>query len=119
MKTFYYLLLLLMLVSIVNSLSAQKVDTNLITTSFKVSGVCSSCKSRIENAALIKGVKLVKWDINTNTLYITYRKDKVNINDIHKSISLSGHDTELMKAPDDAYNRLPNCCKYRDKVEKH
>ncbi len=89
------------------------------TISFHVSGVCGSCKQRIENAALIKGVKWAQWDIESQILTVIYRKDKVTPDAIHQSIALAGHDTDKVKATDEAYKKLPRCCAYRDGVEKH
>jgi len=95
-------------------------DNKLLdTVIFKVSGVCESCKTRIENAALIKGVKYVNWDIKTQKLTVIYRNDKVKIDEIHKSIALAGHDTEKIKASDEAYKKLPKCCAYRDGTKSH
>jgi periplasmic mercuric ion binding protein len=98
-----------------NAQEIQQIDT----TGIKVSGVCGSCKARIENAALIKGVKWAQWDIDTHILTVIYRKDKVNSDDIQKSIAAAGHDTEKFRAPDEAYNKLPRCCAYRDNISKH
>lgn len=99
-------------------LSAQKSDAQIInsadTLSFKVMGVCGMCKDRIENAALIKGVKEANWDKLTKKLHLVINKEKANIEDIHSSIASAGHDTSLKKGDDKAYAKLPACCKYRD-----
>lgn len=105
-------------------LSAQKPDSQIInsadTLSFKVMGVCGMCKTRIENAALIKGVKEANWDKITKRLHLIVNKEKANIEDIHSSIALAGHDTSLKKGNDKAYSKLPACCKYRDeKLKTH
>ncbi len=118
MKTIKNILIIILLLTSFKSIEAQ--NKNLIdTTTFKVSGVCGSCKSRIENAALIKGVKYANWDIKTHHLTVIYNTSKVKIDDIHKSIALAGHDTEKIKATDEAYSKLPKCCAYRDDVKSH
>jgi Cu(I)/Ag(I) efflux system membrane fusion protein len=89
------------------------------TVKFRVSGVCDECKMRIENAALIKGVKWVQWDKETHILTAVYRTDKTNPDALQHAVAQAGHDTEKEKAPDRVYQNLPRCCAYRDGVEKH
>jgi copper chaperone CopZ len=89
------------------------------TAEFSVQGVCGMCQERIEKAALIKGVKLVEWDKDTQKVKVIYATKKVEIDDVHKAIAGVGHDTELVKAEDEAYAKLPDCCAYRDGVEVH
>jgi hypothetical protein len=93
----------------------SKIDT----VKFEVKGVCSMCKDRIENAALIKGVKWVDWDKATDTLTVIYRVDKLDIQKVHKSIAESGHTTDKVECNIDAYNKLPACCAYMGDAKKH
>jgi len=44
-------------------------------------------------------------------LYIIPKK--IKIDDIHKKISLLGHSTEKYEAPEEIYNSLPECCRYK------
>ena len=89
-------------------------------TTFTVKGVCSMCKTRIEEAALYtKGVKFSEWDKNKQMLKVAYHTSKVNKADIMKAIAKAGHDTAEVKATDEAYQKLPGCCQYRDGVEVH
>ncbi|HAF27736.1 MAG TPA: efflux RND transporter periplasmic adaptor subunit, partial [Bacteroidales bacterium] len=82
---------------------------------FKVSGNCEMCKDRIEKAALsLKGVNLAEWGIETKMLHITFDVNQVKLMDIHNKIASVGHDTEMVKAPDNVYNDLPACCLYRE-----
>jgi periplasmic mercuric ion binding protein len=88
--------------------------------SFEVSGVCNMCKTRIEEAALYTaGVKFAEWNKKTQMLKVAYKTKKVDENTIHKNIAAAGHDTEEVKATDEAYAKLPGCCKYRDDVDVH
>jgi periplasmic mercuric ion binding protein len=100
-------------------MSADRQETKIDTVKFEVKGVCNMCKERIENAALIKGVKWVEWDKVTDTLTVIYRVDKLDLIKIHKSIAEAGHTTEKVKCNIDAYNKLPACCAYMGDVEKH
>jgi len=85
------------------------------TATFAVKGNCEECKKRIENAADIKGVKLAEWNEEKQVLSVTYKADKVTVEQIEKAIALSGHDSKNAKSTAAAYNKLPDCCKYRDK----
>lgn len=79
---------------------------------FKVYGECGMCKTRIENAAKIEGVKSATWDKETQMLKTDYNPSTVKLTDIHKSIVKVGHDTDKEKAQDEIYKKLPACCKY-------
>lgn len=89
---------------------------NLKTESVKIKGNCGMCEERIETAGnLKKGVEVV-WDVNTKLALITYDSIKTTKSEVLKRIALAGHDNEEFLAPDDVYDKLPNCCKYeRDK----
>jgi outer membrane receptor for ferrienterochelin and colicin/copper chaperone CopZ len=85
-----------------------------VNTSFKVAGVCIQCKHRIEKALKIKGVQSAQWDIPSHTLALTYDPSLVSLDQVHHKLAEAGHDTELEKARDEAYNALPECCHYRE-----
>jgi copper chaperone CopZ len=106
------IILFILLFITIASLAQNK---GVITTTISVKGNCEECKTRIENAADIKGVKLALWSEKTNVLTVTYNSDKVNLEQIKKAIANSGHDTDSIKANQTAYNNLPSCCKYHDK----
>lgn len=108
MKTLISILALLILPMIAGA------QNNIKTTTFKVSGNCDECKSRIENAADIKGVKLCVWDKNTHMVQLTYNADKVTPEQVKKAIAAAGHDVEGETSPEAAYKKLPDCCKYRE-----
>jgi hypothetical protein len=107
------------LICTLNLNSHAQENKNIITSKFKVDGVCKMCKERIENAALIKGVKLAEWNVETDTIKVIYKSNKVNIDEIHKSIANIGHSTDKIVANKEAYDKLPSCCAYMDGVEKH
>lgn len=89
------------------------------TAEFKVEGVCSMCKDRIENGALIKGVKKAEWDKDTGMITVTYNPEKVKLIDIHKAIAELGHSTDKVKTKESSYKKLPVCCQYDDGAHKH
>jgi len=111
MKRIIYIITILLLIG--SSVFAQK-NKKVETSEFKVFGLCNMCKERIETAALIKGVKFAEWNKKTNTLKVVFKSKKTSLNAIHKSIAKAGHDTNLLKGNDNAYENLASCCKYRD-----
>ena len=96
-----------------NLIKAQEKPA-VITTTITVHGNCGECKERIENAADIKGVKNSKWDSKTQVLTVSYKPEKVALDQIKQAILQCGHDVGEEKAPDVVYNKLPKCCKFRD-----
>ena len=106
-------------IGVLMTLSLQAQNSKIVETEFEVSGNCSMCQIRIENAALLAGVKKVDWDKETKMLHLIYREDKVDIMDVHKSIAGAGHDTSLLKADSKAYSKLPACCSYKDHSNTH
>ena len=54
-------------------------------------------------------------------LKVIFNEKKISLEQIHKKIASIGHDTKLEIAPDEAYNNLYMCCKYRDEevVKNH
>ncbi|MCE1198711.1 MAG: cation transporter [Marinilabiliales bacterium] len=83
------------------------------TESFKVSGNCGMCKTRIENAAKMDGVTKAEWNKQTKMATVTFDPAKTNLSAIEKKIAAAGHDTDLFKADNATYDKLPSCCKYR------
>ncbi len=82
-------------------------------TEFKVYGACGMCEARIEKAAKsMDGVNAADWNQETKMLSIEYDADKVNLDDVHKTIAEAGHDTEKVSAKDEVYEGLPACCHY-------
>lgn len=84
------------------------------TATFEVDGVCGMCKERIEKATNIRGVASADWNVETKKIVVVYDSSKVKLITIHQKIAKVGHDTELIKATEKAYNSLHGCCKYRD-----
>lgn len=80
-----------------------------------VDGVCMMCKERIEKGAIkTKGVKSAVWDVNTHELSIIYDERKTDLATINQNVANVGHDTEQVKATDEAYHSVHPCCLYRD-----
>ena len=91
---------------------AQKQD-RMLSVSITVYGNCGMCKARIEQAALSqKGVRRASWDSKTKQLQVTYDSQKIRMVDIQKAIAAVGHDTDEVRATDEAYAKLHGCCQY-------
>ena len=91
------------------------------TEKFKVKGKCGMCETRIEKAALsVEGVSKADWNLKTNMLEVEFNDTKTSVGKVHVAVAEVGHDTELQKAKDEVYNKLPACCKYdRTSVKKN
>jgi mercuric ion binding protein len=84
------------------------------TSTFKVYGNCTMCKSRIETALLKnKNIKKATWDVNTKMLIVVYDPQLIGLDNIHKIVADAGHDTDKVKANDKVYKSIPKCCQYR------
>jgi len=87
-------------------------STNPVTAEFKVKGNCGMCEKTIEKAANVKGVTKADWDVNTKILSVTYNNKKTSEDMILKQVAYAGYDNDKYLAPDEAYNKLHECCKY-------
>lgn len=93
--------------------SLTAATTHYETTTFKVSGNCEMCKSRIESALKKNtGVQSASWDVKTKTVTIVYNPHTISVDQLHQLVADAGHDTDKIKATDAAYKALPGCCKY-------
>ncbi|MFZ5941129.1 MAG: TonB-dependent receptor domain-containing protein [Bacteroidota bacterium] len=105
------IILVLTIIFGAQELLAQQADT----TSIWVNGLCGMCKTRIEKTAMsTPGVQSAVWDDVSKTLSISYDHRSFDLMKLHENIAAVGHDTRLKKAPDDVYEALPACCKYRE-----
>ena len=85
----------------------------------EVSGVCGMCKKRIEKAAYsVKGVKSAEWHADHQEVHLIIDETKCSLEDVQKAIAKVGHDTAGIKATEESYNKVHDCCKYRT-AEKH
>lgn len=94
-------------------MSATTMFAQSKTEKVKVYGNCGMCENRIEKAAKsVKGVSTADWDKETKMLELTYDSLKTDIHKIEMAVAKAGHDTDMHKATDKAYNDLPGCCQY-------
>lgn len=87
---------------------AQKATTE----TFKVNGVCGSCKKNIEKAAHVPGVAKADWNKSTKVLSLTYDPARVSSDKVLQSVAAAGYDSEKYRASDKSYKALDECCQY-------
>ncbi|MEO6684043.1 MAG: heavy-metal-associated domain-containing protein [Ginsengibacter sp.] len=83
-----------------------------ITDSIKVNGNCGMCKKTIEKSALGAGATTAFWDRKAKVLKVDYDSTKTSNETIQKAVAKSGYDTQNFTAPDEAYEKLEECCHY-------
>jgi hypothetical protein len=111
MKTQSFILSLFSLLFISFASIAQTAKTENI----KVWGNCGMCKKTIETAAKDAGATEANWNTETKILAVSYTSSSNN-QKIQKAVAASGYDTQDFTAPDEAYNKLHECCKYDRKA---
>lgn len=94
--------------------SAKQQPTPL-TSTFIVYGNCGKCKKNIERPFKeMHGVEKATWDKKTKQFTITYDPNVLTERRIKEIIAEQGYDSDDVKASDEAYAKLPKCCRYRD-----
>lgn len=90
----------------------QKRDKNARYTT-EVNGNCEQCQKRIQKAAFsVSGVKSANWSIETHQLSLILNEEKGTLLDVKKAVAKIGHDTDVVKATNEDYDKLHSCCKY-------
>ena len=108
MKTLKIFSITLICCTLATASFAQKAKTE----TFKVSGNCGMCESKIEKAAKAAGATFADWDKETKIITVKYNSSSSNLAKIQKSIAESGYDNAGAKATNEAYDKLHSCCKY-------
>lgn len=82
------------------------------TSTFKVAGECGTCKKKIETAAKEAGASYALWNKDSKSLTVKFASTSTNKAKIEQSIAAAGYDTPDVKATDEAYKSLDECCQY-------
>jgi periplasmic mercuric ion binding protein len=100
-------------------IATDKAERGFKTEKIRVSGTCDMDKHRIEKASYsVKGVKSAFWDLDSKMLTVKYDSYKTNTIDlVQQKVAEMGNDTEKYKATDEVYDKLPECCHYRELKE--
>lgn len=80
-----------------------------------VNGNCNMCRKKIEKAAKsVSGVDDASWDKKAKKLTIEFDDAVTNKDKVVAAVLKAGYDADGKMATDEAYNTLPDCCRYRD-----
>lgn len=73
---------------------------------------CEQCKKKIENLMKYEeGVSKVMVDYKRKVTTVTYLPDRTNVENVKTAIANAGYDAEDVSANEEAYKKLPTCCK--------
>ncbi|HRH35934.1 MAG TPA: heavy-metal-associated domain-containing protein [Catalimonadaceae bacterium] len=111
-KVFKFLTISFFIFSFFSCNAQEKGAKKVEKATFKVWGNCDMCKTTIESAADVKGVKSANWNVDSKMFSVTFNPDKISLDKIHELIAASGYDTDKLKGDDKAYAALPDCCHY-------
>ena len=90
-------------------------NAKVVEKTFTVRGHCGMCKMKIEKlASSFEGVESAAYDLKGQKLTLKYDKKLVKDKDVLKAITRIGYDAGKFQADDEAYNKLPDCCRYRE-----
>jgi len=105
------IIVLLIIIGLSNIIfGQQKKDMENIR--IKTSAQCEMCKKRIEERLNNeKGIKWANLDLLTKYVEVKYDPKKTNADKIRKAISEIGYDADSIKANEEAYSKLPACCR--------
>ncbi len=111
-----YIMMSLMAMGVVASTNAQQKPNKNAKHDIEVRGNCDMCKKRIEKAAFsVKGVKSAEWHSEDQTLHLILNETKAKPIDVENAVAKVGHDTKNVKARNEDYDKLHNCCVYERK----
>ena len=111
------LLLAIATIGIATVTSAQ-VKKAIQTVTIKTPTVqCESCKKRIEEYLKREdGVEKATVDYKKKTAKVTYVAERTNVENIKAAIANAGYDADDVTADQEAYKKLPKCCKKPEDV---
>lgn len=84
----------------------------LSTSTFEVAGNCGMCKKRIEEAGKTGGAATISWDPKTGVATVQFDSSQTSLLKIKQAIADAGHDAGEIRADDEVYQRLHECCMY-------
>lgn len=78
----------------------------------QTSAVCGSCKARIEKAlASAEGVEAAVLNLNSKKVKVKYDPAKTTPEKLREVVASTGYSADDVKANEEAFNKLPGCCK--------
>ena len=89
--------------------SEQKTEKAIVKVS---SAICGECATTIKTAVLkLDGVKAVEVDTKEKLATVEYVLASVKVSDIEDAIAKAGYSANEKQADQEAYEKLPDCCK--------
>ena len=77
--------------------------------------LCEDCQLRLEEYLRREpGISSIKVDYKKKITTITYLTDRNNIEQLKTAISNAGFDADDVAADEDAFKKLPKCCRTGD-----
>jgi hypothetical protein len=104
--------LLMVMTLFLSSMLVFAQGNNAKTINVKIFGNCDICEGPIEKAGNVKNMVQVDWNKDTQMATVTFDSNETNQGEILKRIALAGYDSDQFLAPEEAYAKLPDCCKY-------
>lgn len=107
------IILLAIAVMGITTFASAQVKKAIQTVTIKTPTVqCESCKKRIEGYLKREdGVQKATVDFKKHVTKVTYVTERTNVENIKAAIANAGYDADDVKAEEEAYKRLPKCCK--------
>ena len=86
------------------NLSAVKIDLPTIQ--------CGMCQQTIqEKLESLDGVQMAYVNLNEAKVLVKYNRTKLDVTDLEQTISKIGYQASDVPADENAYSKLPSCCK--------
>lgn len=94
------------------TVKTEKISGSELQSTFKVWGNCETCKETIESSLQVEGVTGANWNVESKMLTVRYDTTKISLDQVERNVASVGYDNVKYKGDDNAYEKLPNCCKY-------
>jgi periplasmic mercuric ion binding protein len=95
-----------------NPVQAQEKRKKTETVEIKSSLICGMCEDRVTKGLTFeRGVTKVDVNLKEQIITVDYRTKRTNPKKIKEAITKLGHDADEMEADEEAYEKLPACCK--------
>jgi periplasmic mercuric ion binding protein len=76
---------------------------------------CDMCKKKIETyLKRFDGVGMINVNVKKKETTVKFISDRTNIEEIKTAIANAGYDADDVAANEEAYKKLPKCCKKPD-----
>mgnify|MGYP000178592758 CR=1 FL=1 len=114
MKLLYVIIYLLIIGCSAPTTLSRKNNPDIVSVKIDLPSVqCDMCKQIItEGLTRMEGVQTAYVNLNEKKILIKYDKNRLDLIELGQNISKLGYQAGDMSANVEAYNNLPNCCKF-------